>query len=98
MTRASSFNYNIHAKAQQEAFAQLEKAGRRVPVVFSHILFTKHNNNNTRKGAHNQLSSPASDAARRLSHNSTKEVTNSLPVTGTCSHSLFTRQLAISFS
>ena len=77
MTYVSSFNYNIYAEAQQEAFAQLNSAGRRVPVVFSHFLFTYSNINNTRKGAHNQLSSSASDAARRFSHNSTKEVTNS---------------------
>ena len=81
MTRVSSFNYT-HVKAQQEVFAQLESAGRRVLVVFSHILFTKHNDNNIRKGAYTQLSHSATDAARRFSHNSTKEVTNSLPVIG----------------
>lgn len=97
MTRVSSFKYT-YAKAQQEVFAQLNDAGRRFPVVFSHFLLTYSNdNNNIRKGAYTQLSHSAPDAARRLSHNSTKEVTNSLPVTGTCSCSLFTRQLAISF-
>ena len=76
MTRISSFNYTYtYAKAQQEAFAQLESAGRRVPVVFSHVLFTNSNKNKTRKGAYTQLSHSASgDFARRLSHNSTKEV------------------------
>jgi len=99
MTRFSSFNKYTHAKAQQEVFAQLENAGRRFPVVFSHFLFTYSNDNNTRKGAYTQLSHPASgDFARRLSLNSTKEVSNSLPESGTCSHSFFTRQLAISFS
>lgn len=82
MTRVLSFN-NTHAEAQQEVFAQLENAGRRFPVVFSHFLFTCSNDNNIRKGAHYQLTSSAPGAsARRLSHNSTKEVTNSLPVTG----------------
>ena len=74
---------NYDAKAQQEAFVQLEKAGRRVPVVFSHVLLTYFNNNNTRKGAFNHLSHSASgDFVRRFSLKLTKEVTNSLPVTG----------------
>ena len=97
MTHLLTFD-TIHAEAQHEAFTQLTDAGWRAPVVFSHVLFTYTNKNNIRKGAITQLSHSASDAARRLSHNSTKEVTNSLPVSGTCSHSLFTRQLAISFS
>ena len=81
MTRFSTLNI-IHAKAQQEVFAQLENAGRRFPVVFSHFLFT-YLNKKARKGAYTQLSHPASgDFARRLSLKSTKEVTNSLPVTG----------------
>lgn len=83
MTRVSSFNYTYtYAKAQQEAFAQLNDAGRRVPVVFSHFLFTFSNDNNTRKGAYSQLSHSASGVARRLTLNQTKEVTNSLPVIG----------------
>ena len=53
----------IHAEAQQEAFAQLEKAGRRVLVVFSHV-FSSHffNNINNRKGAFNQNAIPAAGA------------------------------------
>jgi hypothetical protein len=84
MTYLAPLNTNTnYAKAQQEAFVQRDCAGRRVPVVFSHILFAYSMNNNTRKGAYAQLSHSASDAAaRRLSHNSTKEVTNSLPVIG----------------
>jgi len=83
MTYLAPLNTNTnYAKAQQEAFVQRDCAGRRVPVVFSHILFTYSTNNNTRKGAYAQLSHSASDATRRFSHNSTKEVTNSLPVTG----------------
>ena len=50
MTRLLTFD-TIHAEAQQEAVVQLNSAGRRVPVVFSHILFTHFSNtNNTRKG------------------------------------------------
>ena len=75
---------NYDAKAQQEAFVQLEKAGRRVPVVFSHVLLTYSNNNNTRKGAFNQLSHSAhgGTTVRRDSNNSTKEAANSLPESG----------------
>jgi len=72
-----------NAEAQQEVFVQPVSAERRFPVVFSHFLFTYLNINNTRKGAFTQLSHSASDAsARRLSHNQTKEATNSLPESG----------------
>ena len=83
MTPMSTFTFS-HAEAQQEAFAQLEKAGRRVLVVFSHVLLTHSNHNNTiRKGAITQLSQSSSGVApRRFSHNLTKEVTNSLPDIG----------------
>ena len=71
MTHLASLNtYTIHAEAQQEAFVQLKYAGRRVPVVFSHFLFTYLNNNNTRKGAITQLSYSSPDGLpRRLSTN-----------------------------
>ena len=99
MTHLLTPIFIANAEAQQEVFVQPVSAERRFPVVFSHFLFTYLNNNNTRKGAFTQLSHSASDAsARRLSLNQTKEVTNSLPDTGTCSRSLSTRQLAISFS
>ena len=50
----------IHAEAQQEAFAQLKNAGRRVLVVFSHV-FSSHffNNIKNRKGVHIEKSIPA---------------------------------------
>ena len=100
--RGTEFAYRFtmdNAEAQHEVFAQLQDAGRRFPVVFSHFSLNNLNNNIIRKGAFNQLSHSALDAStRRSSNHSTKEVTNSLPESGTCSHSFFTRQLAISFS
>ena len=76
MTRLLTFD-TIHAEAQQEAFAQLEKAGWRAPVVFSHVLLTHIlNNQNIRKGAFIEKSIPATGvyAPRRSSANLTKEV------------------------
>ena len=65
---------NNDAKAQQEVFS-LSSAGKRFPVVFSHFLLTYSNNNNTRKGAFNQLSHSAHDGlVRRDSTISTQEV------------------------
>ena len=65
MTYLASLNTNtIHAEAQQEAFVQLNSAGRRVPVVFSHVLFTHFSNtNNTRKGDFSQKFYSAAGAA-----------------------------------
>jgi len=72
-----------NAEAQHEVFALLDFAGRRFPVVFSHFSLNNLFNNKTRKGAFNQLSHSALDASMRRSINRlTKEVTNSLPVTG----------------
>jgi len=60
-----------HAKAQQEAFVQLDFAGRRVPVAFSHVLLPLSiYNNNIRKGAYTQLSHSSPDGSpRRVSTN-----------------------------
>ena len=69
MTYVSSFNYNMFAEAQQEAFAQLKNAGRRVPVVFSHILFTSIHNNNIKKGVARNQSLSAGGMPRHLSPN-----------------------------
>ena len=61
MTYLASLTPNtIHAKAQQEAFARLNSAGRRVPVVFSHVLSTHfYNNQIIRKGVLIEKSTPA---------------------------------------
>ena len=70
MTRVSSFNRFTYAKAQQEAFAQLTDAGRRVLVVFSHVLLTSsHNNNNIKKGVARNQSLSVGGMPRHLSHN-----------------------------
>ena len=69
MTHLLAFD-TIHAEAQHEAFTQLNDAGRRAPVVFSHVLFTYTNKNNIRKGAITQLSHSSPDGLpRRLSTN-----------------------------
>ena len=70
MTHISYLN-TTHAKTQQEVFAQLENAGRRFPVVFSHVHFNfSLYNNNLRKGANTQLSHSSPDGSpRRLSTN-----------------------------
>jgi len=86
MTYLASLTPNtIHAKAQQEAFARLNSAGRRVPVVFSHVLLTlSAHTNKTRKGAFNKLSQSSPDGSpRRVSTNSNQGgQKNSLPETG----------------
>ena len=70
MTRFSSFSKYTHAEAQQEAFAQLENAGRRVLVVFSHFLFTYSNDiNNIKKGVARTHSLSAGGSPRPLSLN-----------------------------
>ena len=79
MTRVSSFYIKYtHAEAQQEAFAQLNLAGRRVPVVFSHVLLTHiPNNQNIRKGDTNQtfvIPAPGANVPRRSVATLTKEV------------------------
>lgn len=78
MTRVSSFYIKYtHAEAQQEAFARLNSAGRRVPVVFSHVLSTHfHNNQIIRKGVRIEKSTPApgENAPSRFFSNLTKEV------------------------
>ena len=78
MTYLASLTPNtIHAKAQQEAFAQLKNAGRRVPVVFSHVLLTHISNNQIiRKGVLIEKSTPApgAKAPSRFFSNLTKEV------------------------
>ena len=83
MTYVSIFD-TIHAEAQQEAFAQLKNAGRRVLVVFSHVFSTHYlNNNKIRKGAFTQLSHSSPDGSpRRVFINSNQGGKNSLPVTG----------------
>ena len=83
MTHLLTFD-TIHAEAQQEAFTQLNDAGRRVLVVFSHVLLTHfHNNQNIRKGAFTQLSHSSPDGSpRRVFINSNQGGKNSLPVTG----------------
>ena len=68
MTRFSYLN-STHAKAQQEAFAQLNTAGRRVPVVFSHFLLTTIYNNNIKKGVARNHSLLVCGTPRYLSHN-----------------------------
>lgn len=69
MTRVASFNKYTYAKAQQEAFAQLNNAGRRVLVVFSHVLLTSlHNNNNIKKGVARNQSLSVGGMPRHLSH------------------------------
>ena len=69
MTRVSSFINYTYAKAQQEAFAQLNHAGRRVPVVFSHFLLTSIHNNNIKKGVARNQSLSAGGMPRHLSPN-----------------------------
>ena len=69
MTRVSSFKKYAYAKAQQEAFAQLNNAGRRVLVVFSHVLLTSSHNNNIKKGVARNQSLSVGGMPRHLSHN-----------------------------
>ena len=79
MTRFSSFkNKYTYAETQHEAFALLTDAGRRVPVVFSHVLLTHiSNNQNIRKGDTNQtfvIPAPGANVPRRSVATLTKEV------------------------
>lgn len=78
MTYLASLTPNtIHAKAQQEAFARLISDGRRVPVVFSHVLSTHFfHNQNIRKGAFIEKSTPPPGAfsVRRSFSTLTQEV------------------------
>ena len=69
MTRVSSFNRFTYAKAQQEVFAQLTDAGRRVLVVFSHVLLTSSHNNNIKKGVARNQSLSVGGMPRHLSPN-----------------------------
>ena len=76
MTHLLTFD-TIHAEAQHEAFTQLDFAGWRAPVVFSHVLLTHIlNNQNIRKGAFIEKSIPATGdfVSRRFVSHLTKEV------------------------
>ena len=67
MTHLLTFD-TIHAEAQHEAFTQLTDAGRRVPVVFSHFLFTYSNDiNNIKKGVARNHSLSVAGMPRHLS-------------------------------
>lgn len=100
MTRISSFNYTYtYAKAQQEAFAQLNHAGRRVPVVFSHFLFTYSNdNNNIKKGVARNHSLSVGGSSRPHSHNLNQGGKNSHFIRGVYTPSFLKFEPTNSFS
>ena len=97
---AASFNLisAFDAKAQQEAFAQLNTAGRRVPVVFSHFLLTSIYNNNIKKGVARNHSLSAGGSSRHLSHNLNQGGKNSHFARGVHTPSFLNFESTISFS
>ena len=65
------------AETRHEVFSRSGSSdGKRLPVEFSHDLLTHIHINNTKKGAHRNLSLSAGGASRHLSpESSTQEVT-----------------------
>ena len=98
MTRVSSFNKYTYAKAQQEAFAQLNNAGRRVLVVFSHFLFTSIHNNNIKKGVARNQSLSAGGMPRHLSPNLNQGGNNTPTTRGVYTPSFLNYEPTYSFS